>query len=181
MKGKIGFTVAALTLSGPALADFEAGGHIGYTMMSFENDGQSFLGTSFGFRAGYGVGLGLTPEVNMTLYSGSKSEGDETTSLTQHQTGVGTRFYLGNFAMRPFASGHLNYAAPTTQSLENSGSQTADSAIQGSGGMGFDLGAGLQVKVLDFIYSELFGTYARTFAEIPLSNFYIAAGAGIKI
>ena len=177
MKQKFVFTIAALSLSTPAVADFEAGGHIGYTMMSLENDGQSFLGTSFGFRAGYGVGLGLTPEVNMTLYSGSKSDGDETLSLTQHQTGLGTRFYLGDFALRPFASGHLNYTAPATLSIN----QASDTGIEGSGGLGFDLGAGLQLKVLDLIYGELFGTYARTFADMPLSNVYIAVGAGIKI
>jgi len=181
MNKKIGAAMAALTFSAPALADIELGGHTGYTIMTLSEGDGSFSGTSFGFRAGMGVGLGLTPEINVTQYSGSESDGDESLSLSQLQTGLGARFYIGDFFLRPFASGHLLYATPATQSLSKGNSESSGLDIAGSGGLGVDFGAGLQMKFLDLIYGELQGTYARTLSDMPLNTIYIAVGLGVKL
>ena len=173
--------LATLTLSAPAWADFEAGAHAGYTMMSVSGGGKPFSGLAFGARAGFGVALGLTPEINVTQYSGSASDEDESTSLSQLQTGLGARFYIGNFFLRPFASGHLTYAMAAKQSTSKGDLETPTIAIPGTGGVGVDFGGGLQFKFLDLVYGELQGTYARTLAETALSKIYVGAGVGIKI
>ena len=170
--------MAALTFSAPALADIELGGHTGYTIMTLSESDGSFSGTSFGFRAGMGVGLGLTPEINVTQYSGSN---DQSLSLSQLHTGIGARFYIGDFFLRPFASGHLVYATPASQSSSVSGQESSGLDIPGSGGFGVDFGGGLQIKFLDLIYGELQGTYARTLSDMPLDTVYIAVGLGVKI
>ena len=177
---RITAAVAAITLSAPAWADFEAGVHAGYTMMSMSEGDQSFSGPAFGARAGFGVGLGLTPEINVTHYSGSSANAD-TINLSQLQTGLGARFYVGNFFLRPFASGHLTYATAAKLSSSTGGQGSADSDVVGTSGMGMDFGGGLQFKFLDLIYGELQGTYARTMTDAALSNIYVGAGLGIKI
>ncbi len=178
MNKTISTAIAALTFSTPALADIELGGHTGYSIMTLSEGDESFSGTSFGFRAGMGVGLGLTPEVNVTQYSGSN---DQSYSLSQLQTGLGARFYIGDFFLRPFASGHLLYATPASQTLSDGDNETSGLDVPGSGGLGVDFGAGLQLKFLDLIYGELQGTYARTLSDMPLSTVYVAVGLGVKI
>ena len=181
MSLRITAALATLTLSAPAFADFEAGAHAGYTMMSMSGGGEPFSGPAFGARAGFGVGLGLTPEINVTHYSGTNSDDDESSNLSQLQTGLGARFYIGNFFLRPFASGHLTYATAAKRSFSKGEQETAATDVPGSGGMGVDFGGGLQLKFLDLIYGELQGTYARTMTDAALSNIYVGAGLGIKI
>jgi hypothetical protein len=177
---KTAFTIAGIALSSPAFADIEIGAHTGYTMMSLDADDSAFTGTSFGFRAGKGIGMGLTPEANVTFYSGSKDEGDETLDLSQLHAGVGARFYIGDFFLRPFLSAHLNYAGAVSQSFSQGDTPGDTSDVPGTSGFGADIGAGIQLKILDLVYGELFGTYAKTFPDLPVSNLYVAAGVGVK-
>ena len=86
--------IAALLFSTAAAADIEAGAHAGYTSMGMDGADEAFTGPAFGARVGMGVGLGLTPEINLTRYSGTMSVGDLETAFTQLQTGFGARFYI---------------------------------------------------------------------------------------
>ena len=95
-------------------------------------------------------------------------------------TGFGARFYIGDFFLRPFASGHLNYAMKAETSFDVAG-QSTSSAVPGTAGMGFDFGGGLQLKFLDLIYTELQGTYSRTLNDAAISNVYAGLGAGVKL
>ena len=168
-----GFTIAALTLSSTATADFEAGAHAGYTMMDAKEATDTASGPALGVRVGMGVGLGLTPEINITRYSATPEEGGESATLTQIQTGLGARFYVGDFFVRPFVGGHLNYAMAATTAA---GSEVTDSS-----GLGVDVGGGLQLKFLDLITTELQGCYARTFTNAAISNIYAGLGVGVKL
>lgn len=172
--------IAALLFSTAAAADIEAGAHAGYTSMGMDGADEAFTGPAFGARVGMGVGLGLTPEINVTRYSGTMSAGDVETAFTQLQAGFGARFYIGDFFLRPFASGHLNYAMEGETTFDVAG-QSTSSAVPGTSGMGFDFGGGLQIKFLDLIYTELQGTYSRTMNDAAISNVYAGLGAGVKL
>ena len=47
--------------------------------------------------------------------------------------------------------------------------------------MGFDAGGGLQLKILDLVYAEAFGTYAKQFGDANMDTIYIGLGAGVKL
>ena len=174
-------SLAAILTSSPAFADIEVGAHTGINMVSMDPDGETHTGAAMGARFGYGLGLGLTPEINITSLNAKRSAEDSTTRVKQLQTGIGTRFYLGNFFMRPYASGHLTMSPKATSSISVDGSSEIESDIPGTGGMGMDIGGGLQLKILDLIYTEAFGTYAKEFGEAGMSTIYMGVGAGVKL
>jgi hypothetical protein len=165
-------TVFSLGFSTVAWADFEAGAHGGYNVMSTKGANDSPSGPAMGIRAGMGVGFGLTPELNITRYSATPADGGEDATVTQIQTGLGARFYVGDFFLRPFIAGHLNYAMAAS-----AGSGT----VPDSSGLGIDVGAGLQLKFLDLIYTELHGSYARILNDAEISNIYAGLGLGVKL
>jgi hypothetical protein len=172
MKLLSSLTVFSLAFSSAAWADFEAGAHGGYNVMSVKGANDTTSGIAMGVRAGMGVGLGLTPELNITRYSAAPADGGEDATVTQIQTGLGARFYVGDFFLRPFIAGHLNYAMAAS---------TGAGTVPGTSGLGVDVGAGLQLKIMDLIYTELHGSYARILNDAEISNIYAGLGLGIKL
>lgn len=174
-------SLSALLASTTALADIELGAHSGLNMINMDGQENAAVGVAMGARFGYGLGLGLTPEVNITSLNGKTTTGLIDTRITQVQTGFGTRFYLGNLFLRPFASAHLTYASDATGAISTQGSPEIEADIPGTGGMGFDAGGGLQLKILDLVYAEAFGTYAKQFGDANMDTIYIGLGAGVKL
>jgi len=174
-------SLTALLASGPALADIEIGAHTGLNMINMDGQENAAVGAAMGARFGYGAGLGLTPEVNITSLNAKTTTGLVDTRIKQIQTGFGARFYLGNLFLRPFASGHLTYASDATGAVSTIGGAEVEGDIPGTGGLGFDAGGGLQLKILDLLYTEAFGTYARQFGDANMSTIYVGLGAGVKL
>jgi hypothetical protein len=172
MKLMTALSVLALSFSTTARADLELGGFAGYNVQSAKV-GDSLSGPAVGLRAGMGVGLGLTPEIIIARISTGTIGGDESQMNTQIKTGLGLRFYVGDFFLRPFASAHLNYA----MAVETPDGQS----VPDSAATEFDIGAGIQLKFLDLIYTELQGSYSRSFNEAETANMYGGIGFGVKL
>ena len=174
-------SLSALLASGVAMADIEVGAHTGLNVINMDGQENAAVGVAMGARIGYGAGLGLTPEINLTSLNAKTTTGLVDTRIKQIQTGFGARFYLGNLFLRPFASGHLTYASDASSVISSLGDTEEEGDIPGTGGMGFDAGGGLQLKILDLIYTEAFGTYARQFGDANMSTIYLGLGAGVKL
>lgn len=178
---KAALTSLALLAPCTALADIEIGAHTGLNMVEVDALENAGVGIAMGARFGYGIGLGLTPEINVTSVNAKTTTGLSETRIKQIQTGIGTRFYLGNFFLRPFASGHLTYASAASSAISSNGGPEREANIPGTGGMGFDAGGGLQLKILDLVYAEAFGTYAKQLGDANMSTIYAGLGAGLKL
>ena len=111
---KAALAISALLASNTALADIEVGAHTGLNMINMDDQENAALGVAMGARFGYGAGLGLTPEINVTSLNAKTTTGLTETRIKQIQTGFGARFYLGNLFLRPYGSAHLTYASDAT-------------------------------------------------------------------
>ena len=171
----------ALLTSTAASADVEIGAHSGINMIKYEGSENTHTGLGKGLRVGYGVALGLVPEVNISALAGRYASTEGTLNITQLQTGLGARFYLGNFFLRPFASSHLTYAPEAKGTFSVGGQDSPEASLPGTGGIGIDFGGGLQLKILDLIYGEAFGSYAREFGDAKMSTIYAGLGVGLKL
>ena len=178
---KAALAISALLASNTALADIEVGAHTGLNMINMDDQENAALGVAMGARFGYGAGLGLTPEINVTSLNAKTTTGLTETRIKQIQTGFGARFYLGNLFLRPYGSAHLTYASDATGAVSILDGQEVEADIPGTAGMGFDAGGGLQLKILDLVYTEAFGTYARQFGDANMSTIYVGLGAGLKL
>jgi|GEM_PF-2909308 len=178
---KAALAISALLASNTALADIEVGAHTGLNMINMDDQENAALGVAMGARFGYGAGLGLTPEINVTSLNAKTTTGLTETRIKQIQTGFGARFYLGNLFLRPYGSAHLTYASDATGAFSTLDGPEVEADIPGTAGMGFDAGGGLQLKILDLVYTEAFGTYARQFGDANMSTIYVGLGAGLKL
>lgn len=178
---KAALAISALLASNTALADIEVGAHTGLNMINMDDQENAALGVAMGARFGYGAGLGLTPEINVTSLNAKTTTGLTETRIKQIQTGFGARFYLGNLFLRPYGSAHLTYASDATGAFSTLDGSEFEADIPGTAGMGFDAGGGLQLKILDLVYTEAFGTYARQFGDANMSTIYVGLGAGLKL
>ena len=185
---KAALAISALLASNTAQADIEVGAHTGQNKLNMDDLALAAaraygaaLGVAMGARFGYGAGLGLTPEINVTSLNAKTTTGLTETRIKQIQTGFGARFYLGNLFLRPYGSAHLTYASDATGAVSILDGQEVEADIPGTAGMGFDAGGGLQLKILDLVYTEAFGTSARQFGDANMSTIYVGLGAGLKL
>ena len=155
----------------PVSAETEAGLLAGYNFMSASSGGNSEGGLMAGVRGGFRTASGLVIDAQVTRHSTS-SEG---LSTAQFLAGVGARYHFADAEFSPFISAHLNHHL---EAHVSGGGGSA--AIEGSSGLGMDVGGGAQLDLNGAVFAEAIGHYAMQFSgDIRYNSLGMGVGIGV--
>ena len=166
------YSTLLLLLSLSANAGPEAGGLVGYSLMSASSGADPKGGVMLGVRGGFRTGSGTVIDAQL-IRNSSASSGMSSSEMLM---GVGLRYFIIDGGISPFASGHINYHMGSNTS---SGGQTTSNPD--SSGIGVDVGGGLKINITDLIYTDLFTHYSLQFTGKNRHNTLgFGLGAGVS-